>query len=466
MKIMEGEGETTESTALSPKNKKPQSLLEQLVENITDPKVDVEVRDGFFCSYRLTVKKKPADVLHALAQRFSEHAEIDDPAAGDICKKVAECIVHWIENYFEYDFMEIGEESSTDTDAVKVPSPREYIQRGYDFINNLREHAGISPMIAEFINFIDKVKESSMAFLAEDLLDALKEAVAALVTSDSPEEPIFTIQAFKPVAQYDAFLIAAHLTLVDFGLFKSMSGRDFLSPKSSKRTALINQANFITYWVVKVIVDEDDADKRLGTLKKLVEVAEALSGDTLKNFHGFMAVMSGLQLSPVARLKKTWQALEDTQPKLFTRFNNVLKTLADPGNGIYANVMEKVTGDNAVSSPCVPFLGSFLTAFERVKSQGKNKGSDDIEELARIQGDVAAAQQRLLKRVPTLQKGNYDWESFNLVPRFNDFLLKELPNLFDLSTGKARMDVEELLNKKSLICEPRVKSGGPAGDSV
>ena len=37
-------------------------------------------------------------------------------------------------------------------------------------------------------------------------------------------------------------------------------------------------------------------------------------------------------------------------------------------------------------------------------------------------GDVAAAQQKLLKRIPNLQKGFYDWESFNLVPRFDEFL--------------------------------------------
>jgi hypothetical protein len=34
---------------------KPLSLLEQLIVIVTNPKEELDTRDGFFCSYRLTV---------------------------------------------------------------------------------------------------------------------------------------------------------------------------------------------------------------------------------------------------------------------------------------------------------------------------------------------------------------------------------------------------------------------------
>lgn len=243
---------------------------------------------------------------------------------------------------------------------------------------------------------------------------------------------------------------------MDFGLFKSMSARDFFTQDSPKRTALINHANLVTYWVVDSVVMEEHVHERMKNLKKLLEVAECLQGPVYKNLHGFMAIMCALQMSTVSRLKKTWAEVNKEQPGLLKRYREELMPLADPGNGIYSNVLDRVTGPNAMPSPCVPFLGSFLTAIERAKTKGKNQdGGDDVAAAARIQGDVAASQQKLLKRIPALQKGQYDWEAMNLVPRFDDFLRTELPSLFDISSGKTRNELEDKQMKESLLREPR-----------
>jgi hypothetical protein len=78
-----------------------------------------------------------------------------------------------------------------------------------------------------------------------------------------------------------------------------------------------------------------------------------------------MAVMTALQLSfvcwpsllnstanptltslslQITRLKKTWTAFETSHPTLSAAYKNELVPLADPGNGIYANILERVTG--------------------------------------------------------------------------------------------------------------------------
>ncbi len=55
----------------------------------------------------------------------------------------------------------------------------------------------------------------------------------------------------------------------------------------------------------------------------------------------------------------------------------------------------------------------------------------------------------------TRRQGHYDWDSFHLVPRFDEFLKTELPLLFDLSSRQSRNEVEEKLSQRSLVCEPR-----------
>jgi hypothetical protein len=141
----------------------------------------------------------------------------------------------------------------------------------------------------------------------------------------------------------------------------------------------------------------------------------------------------------------------EEHPKLLRRYAEELVPLAEPGNGIYTAVMDKVAGPQAVPPPCVPFLGSFLTALERVKSKGKSQDTadDDVAAAARVQSNIASAQQKLLKRIPVLQKGVYEWEAMNLVPRFDEFLRAEMPKLFDISNGKARNQLEMLHMEQS-----------------
>jgi hypothetical protein len=47
-------------------------------------------------------------------------------------------------------------------------------------------------------------------------------------------------------------------------------------------------------------------------------------------------------------------------------FEGELARLADPGNGIYTNILEHVA-NGSLPAPTVPFLGSFLTAIERTR---------------------------------------------------------------------------------------------------
>ena len=55
----------------------------------------------------------------------------------------------------------------------------------------------------------------------------------------------------------------------------------------------------------------------------------------------FASYTSFLQVS---RLKRTWQCLESSSPDTMKRYSSELSPLADPGNGIYANILDRAIG--------------------------------------------------------------------------------------------------------------------------
>jgi hypothetical protein len=120
-------------------------------------------------------------------------------------------------------------------------------------------------------------------------------------------------------------------------------------------------------------------------MQKFIEIAHALQSKELSNYNGFMAIMTGLGMSFLSRLKRTFALLQTRRPETFAMLQE-LTTLAEIGNGMYNNLLARVSSF-PVPSPCVPFLGSFLTALDRSKaaSAAVNK-SANITAGARLQG--------------------------------------------------------------------------------
>ena len=98
----------------------------------------------------------------------------------------------------------------------------------------------------------------------------------------------------------------------------------------------------ITFWVAKEILYESDLTRRVQVMRKFVEVAAALQSKELCNLHSFIAVMAGLQLCSVRRLKRTDAAFRSRHPDLHALLTTELLPLAEPGNGIYSNAFARV----------------------------------------------------------------------------------------------------------------------------
>jgi RasGEF domain len=112
--------------------------------------------------------------------------------------------------------------------------------------------------------------------------------------------------------------------------------------------ALINRFNLITHWVATEVVSETDASKRKYMLQRFIELAHALR--TIQNFNSLHAVVAGLEMNPVSRLKATWKSISDKHAETYEALR-----LENRPNQNYATLREAI---KSARPPCLPYLGT------------------------------------------------------------------------------------------------------------
>lgn len=149
---------------------------------------------------------------------------------------------------------------------------------------------------------------------------------------------------------------ARQLTIIESKLFSSIGHHEFLKTAWSGKEgtgapnirAMIHMTNHITAWVAETILLEHDVKRRSAIMKHFINIAERCR--QLHNYNTLMAILAGLNSSPVHRLKRTTELLS-TKTKVTCE---ELKRQMDPAQNFanYRNCLRAISG-----SPCVPFLG-------------------------------------------------------------------------------------------------------------
>ncbi|KAI8923351.1 ras guanine nucleotide exchange factor domain-containing protein [Entophlyctis helioformis] len=169
--------------------------------------------------------------------------------------------------------------------------------------------------------------------------------------------------------------IAQQLCIYNQGLFKSIHPIEFLNEiwikdndSSPSFKFFVNRFDKESFWVVTELVTVKDIKKRVTILKKLIQlVKESLD---LNNFFTTFALIAGLNLTPVQRLKKTWES-----KKLWAE----VEKIADPSRNMKA-YRDKLA---ASTPPMVPFLPIYLKdlTFINDGNQSKVRGMINVEKL-------------------------------------------------------------------------------------
>ncbi|XP_069573267.1 rap guanine nucleotide exchange factor 6-like isoform X2 [Brachyistius frenatus] len=156
--------------------------------------------------------------------------------------------------------------------------------------------------------------------------------------------------------QLSTMEVAAQLSMRDFELFRNIESTEYVDDlfklDSSVGSGNLKQfeevINQETFWVATEILKEPNALKRMKTIKHFIKIA--LHCRECKNFNSMFAIISGLNLAPVARLRSSWEKLPSKYEKLFGDLQDVF----DPSRNMakYRNVLSS----QSMQPPIIPLF--------------------------------------------------------------------------------------------------------------
>ncbi|XP_076874922.1 rap guanine nucleotide exchange factor 2 isoform X3 [Brachyhypopomus gauderio] len=184
--------------------------------------------------------------------------------------------------------------------------------------------------------------------------------------------------------------IANQLSARNYLLFAGIEPTEYIidlfklrphNPPASLRSfeELVNQE---TFWVATEIVREPNQAKRMKIIKHFIKVA--LHCRDCKNFNSMFAIISGLNLAPVSRLRATWERLPSKYEKLLSELQDVF----DPSRNMakYRNLLNKHNLQPPVI-PLFPVIKKDLT-FLHEGNDSKVDGLVNFEKLRMIAREI------------------------------------------------------------------------------
>ncbi|KAJ3221580.1 hypothetical protein HK099_003367 [Clydaea vesicula] len=306
--------------------------VEKLIDKATNGfERDNEFLDTLFMSFRSFMT--PLDFFDNLICKFNAILP-DDPTEADIQyfkkmkvptqKKVLSCLKWWC----EYHWHDFGLDSSLKNELR-------------EFISSLNK----TEFSQEAIELTWIVTSQAKEY--EDMINNIKLVERK---GKSMESMILELN-FEDISQ--------QLCLLNYNLFKNIHAIEFLNQIWTKKgdesicpslDFFISRFDKESYWVATEICSQKDLKKRVTILKNFILSAKRCQ--ELNNFFSMFAIIAGLNLSPVLRLKKSWDALPKEAKKIFQE----LEKLIDPSKN-----MKNFRDCLALAvPPIVPFLPIYL----------------------------------------------------------------------------------------------------------
>ncbi|XP_026796762.1 rap guanine nucleotide exchange factor 6 isoform X3 [Pangasianodon hypophthalmus] len=241
--------------------------------------------------------------------------------------------------------------------------------------------------------------------------------------------------------QLSTLEVSAQLSMRDFGIFRNIESTEYVNSLFNLNSSsghlkqfeeLINQE---TFWVATEILHEANALKRMKTIKHFIKIA--LQCRECKNFNSMFAIISGLNLAPVARLRGTWEKLPSKYEKLFRDLQDIF----DPSHNMakYRNILSSQSMQLPII-PLFPVVKKDLTFLH----EGNDTNVDGLVNFEKLR--MIAKEIRHVVRMTTT--------SMDPAIMFHQRSLSQgstNSNLLDVQAGhKKRVRRSSLLNAKKL----------------
>ncbi|XP_068601140.1 rap guanine nucleotide exchange factor 6 [Brachionichthys hirsutus] len=239
--------------------------------------------------------------------------------------------------------------------------------------------------------------------------------------------------------QLSTMEVAAQLSMRDFELFRNIESTEYVddlfkldsSVGSGNLKQFEEMINQETFWVASEILKEPNTLKRMKTIKHFVKIA--LHCRECKNFNSMFAIISGLNLAPVARLRSSWEKLPSKYEKLFGDLQDVF----DPSRNMakYRNILSSQSMQPPII-PLFPVVKKDLT-FLHEGNDSSVDGLVNFEKLRMIAKEI--------RHVVRLTSANMDPA---LMFRQRKKRWKSLGSLSQGSTNSNMLDVQGGAHKK------------------
>uniref|UniRef100_A0A6Q2WUH2 Rap guanine nucleotide exchange factor (GEF) 6 n=1 Tax=Esox lucius TaxID=8010 RepID=A0A6Q2WUH2_ESOLU len=245
--------------------------------------------------------------------------------------------------------------------------------------------------------------------------------------------------------------VAAQLSMRDFELFRNIESTEYVddlfklldSSGGAQQTRLkqfeevINQE---TFWVATEILREANAVKRMKTIKHFIKIA--LHCRECKNFNSMFAIISGLNLAPVARLRSSWEKLPGKYDKLFRDLQDIF----DPSRNMakYRNVLSSQSMQPPII-PLFPVVKKDLT-FLHEGNDSSVDGLVNFEKLRMIAKEIRHVVRMTSANMDPAVMFRQRWVTLSLSQGSTN------SNMLDVQGGahKKRVRRSSLLNAKKL----------------
>ncbi|PLW49533.1 hypothetical protein PCANC_08974 [Puccinia coronata f. sp. avenae] len=431
--------------------------LRGLVGRMTshDTPVEATFSHAFFMTFRLFTT--PAEFSDALIARFSLTFELNTPVTpGDpsnrngkftpIRLRVYNVMKSWLELHWRME-----------TDDAVLPSISRWTET---------QLSTALPVPAErLIDLVQKrIKEKELGIHHEGLQTRTK--VKKQLNSSRDEHfkmscpaPIISkammtqlrSNSFHHAAiqliDFDPIELARQITIMESKLYQAIKPEEVIGQLFNKKAGLaVNvramsaMSTKMTGWFTETILAEDDIRKRTHTLKFLIKLGFKLL--EMQNYNALMSVMSALNSSTILRLKRTWEGLGNKARMLFDTMNNAVSHQRN-----YAKYRAAL---RQAQTPCIPFLGVYLTDMTFCHEGNPNyRSSPHLPGVQLINFDKYQKMTKIMNELERFQAPFH----FVEVPKIAAYIRHSMDNLSSSQDSSAND-----LYQRSLQIEPREPS--------
>lgn len=233
----------------------------------------------------------------------------------------------------------------------------------------------------------------------------------------------------------DPVKFTQQICLLDKQLFCQIRPRDFLAQYNGLSVAsidtFIDWFNNLSQWVATTVCVASSFEERVGVIERWLELArQALA---VSNYNFLMAIVSGLNMSPVQRLKRSWNEVS----KKYIAVREEAEQILDPANNYkkYRAVLAAKMSD-IVPLKIIPFIALYLKDFFFMNDGNPSLFGEGLVNYDKF--ELIAGKMREIRRCQMS-----DFTGFTPIP--------------EIQTALKGIQVysETKLYQLSLICEPR-----------